>query len=308
MIIKVVAMCSGLLAAFVLVAQQPDLSKVEIQVVKAGGCVSMLAGAGGNIGASIGEDGILIVDSEFAELAPKIAAALKQIGDEPLRFLINTHWHGDHTGGNAPFAQMSAEIIAHDNVRKRLAAGATNRFGTFPPAAKDALPIITFDDRLSVFVNGEEVRAIHVANGHTDGDSVIVFTRSKVVHMGDDFFNGMFPFIDLDSGGSVSGLIAGIEQVMGEIPDDAKIIPGHGALATKDDLRKFLTMLKETSAAVAAALAQGKTLAQLQKDRVLAPWDAWGQGFIKTDAFTELLVHSLSKQAGGAQDQHGHGR
>ena len=285
---------------------QQDFSKVEIKVQKVSGTVYMLEGAGGNIGASVGEDGIVVVDDEFLPLADKIEAALKGITDKPVKFVLNTHWHGDHTGGNPHFGEK-APIIAQENVRKRLASGGTTRFGKTEPAPKVALPVITFEDNVSVHLNGEDIRAIHVANGHTDGDSIIFFRQSKVVHMGDDFFNGgMFPFIDLDSGGSVLGMIAGGEKVLAEAPDDVKIIPGHGPLGTKDDLRKFVTMLKETTAAVEAGIKKKKTLAQLKQEKVLAKWDSYGQGFIKTDVFIEILYDSLTKKPSGPQNSHGH--
>ncbi|HSM87983.1 MAG TPA: MBL fold metallo-hydrolase [Candidatus Limnocylindrales bacterium] len=286
--------------------QQPDYSKVQIKVQKVNGTVYMLQGMGGNIGASVGEDGIVVIDDEFLPLADKIEAALKGIADKPVKFVINTHWHGDHTGGNPHFGEK-APIIAQENVRKRLQTGGRNRFGTTPPAPKTALPVITFEDKVTVHVNGEDIRAIHFPHGHTDGDSVIFFPQSNVVHMGDDFFNGgMFPFIDLDSGGSVQGMIAGDEKVLAEVPDDVKIIPGHGPLGTKEDLRKFVQVLKETSAAVEAGIKQGKTLDQLKQEKVLARWDSWGQGFIKTDQFTELLYDSLTKQPTGPHNSHGH--
>jgi len=289
-----------------LYSQQTDFSKVEIKVQKVAGTVYMLEGLGGNIGASVGDDGIVIVDDEFLPLADKIEAALKGITDKPVKFVLNTHWHGDHTGGNPHFGEK-APIIAQDNVRKRLESGGKSRFGTTPPAPKAALPVITFDSDVSVHLNGEDIRAIHFPNGHTDGDSVIFFPKANVVHMGDDFFNGgMFPFIDLDSGGSVQGMIAGDEKVLSEVPDDVKIIPGHGPLGTKDDLRKFIAMLKETSAAVQAGIKQGKNLDQLKKEKVLAKWDAYGKGFINTDLFTEILYDSLTKQATGPKNSHGH--
>ena len=294
------------MAALQLTAQQPDYSKVQIKVQKVSGTVYMLEGMGGNIGASVGEDGIVVIDDEFLPLADKIEAALKGITDKPVKFVINTHWHGDHTGGNPHFGEK-APIIAQENVRKRLSTGGHGRFGTTPPAPKTALPVITFEDKVSVHLNGEDIRAIHFPNGHTDGDSVIFFPQSHVVHMGDDFFNGgMFPFIDLDSGGSVQGMIAGDEKVLAEVPDDVKIIPGHGPLGTKDDLRKFVQMLKETSAAVEAGIRQGKTLDQLKQQKVLAKWDSFGQSFIKTDMFTEILYDSLTKKPTGPQDSHGH--
>src|SRR5215813_7458734 len=294
-----------LLAVIPLTAQQ-DLSKVEIKVQKVAGTVYMLEGAGGNIGASVGDDGIVVVDDEFLPLAEKIEAALKGITDKPVKFVLNTHWHGDHTGGNPHFGEK-APIIAQENVRKRLAEGGKTRFGEVKPAPKKALPDITFDDKVSVHLNEEDVRAIHIPNGHTDVDSVIFFPQSNVVHICDDFFNGgMFPFIDLDSGGSVQGMIAGDEKVLAEVPDDVKIIPGHGPLATKDDLRKFIQMLKETSAAVQDGIKQGKTLDQLKKDKVLAKGDSYGQSSIKTDVFTEILYDSLTNQPSGPKDAHGH--
>jgi cyclase len=287
-------------------AQQADFSKVEIKVQKVSGTVYMLEGLGGNIGASVGEDGIVIVDDEFLPLADKIETALKAITDKPVKFVLNTHWHGDHTGGNPHFGEK-APIIAQENVRKRLAAGGQSRFGVVPPAPKAALPVITFDNDVSVHLNGEDIRAIHIPNGHTDGDAVIFFPKANVVHMGDDFFNGgMFPFIDLESGGSVQGMIAGDEKVLAEVPDDVKIIPGHGPLGSKDDLRKFIAMLRETSAAVQDGIKQGKTLDQLKKEKVLGKWDSFGQSFIKTDIFTEILYDSLTKQPSGPKDAHGH--
>jgi cyclase len=305
-ITAIVAIMILSLAAGRVQPQQTDFSKVEIKVQKVSGTVYMLEGLGGNIGASVGEDGIVIVDDEFLPLADKIEAALKGITDKPVKFVLNTHWHGDHTGGNPHFGEK-APIIAQDNVRKRLQEGGKTRFGNTPPAPKAALPVITFDNDVSVHLNGEDIRAIHIPNGHTDGDAVIFFPKANVVHMGDDFFNGgMFPFIDLDSGGSVQGMIAGDEKVLAEVPDDVKIIPGHGPLGTKDDLRKFIAMLKETSAAVQAEIKQGKTLDQLKKEKVLAKWDSYGKGFINNDLFTEILYDSLTKQATGPKNAHGH--
>ena len=287
-------------------AQGQDFSKVEMKVEKVAGTVYMLQGAGGNIGASVGDDGIVIVDDEFLPLAEKIEAALKGITDKPVKVVLNTHWHGDHTGSNQHFGEK-APIVAQENVRKRLASGGKGRFGETKPAEKAALPIITFENDVSVHLNGEDIHAIHFPHGHTDGDSVIFFKQSNVVHMGDDFFNGgMFPYIDLDSGGSVQGMIAGDEKVLAEIPDDVKIIPGHGPLATKDDLKKFITVLKETSAAVQAEMKKGKTLDQLKQEKVLAKWDSWGQSFIKTDVFIEILYDSLKNSPTGPKNAHGH--
>src|SRR5688572_29298555 len=213
-----------ILTAMVAKAQR-NFDDVQIKVERVAGNIYMLVGAGGNIGVSIGDDGILIVDDQYAPLAPKIKEALKGISDKPVKFVLNTHYHGDHTGGNEAFGE-TAPVIAHTNVRKRMAEGVPAR--NIAPSSKGALPVITFDDRLAIHINGEDIRAIHCPGGHTDGDSVIYFTQSKVVHMGDDYFNGRFPFIDLQSGGSVKGLIRNVEKVLSDIPADTKVIPGHG--------------------------------------------------------------------------------
>jgi cyclase len=273
---------------------QNDFSKVEIKVTKVAGNVYMLEGAGGNIGVSAGDDGIAIVDDQFAPLAPKIRAALKGIVDKPVQFVLNTHFHGDHTGGNEDFGEEGT-IIAQTNVRKRLASGSTLPGRETPPAAKSALPVITFDDKVSLHFNGEEIRAVHFPHGHTDGDAVIYFTQSNVVHMGDDFFNGMYPFIDQANGGSVRGVIANVEKVLSTLPDDVKVIPGHGKLSDKAGLRAFLDMLKGTSAAVQSAIAAGKTLDEIKASNVLEQWDSWGKGFMKTDRWIATLHAELSK-------------
>ena len=273
---------------------QQDFSKVEIKVTKVAGTVYMLEGSGGNVGVSVGEDGIVIVDDEYAALAPKIIQALNGITDKPIKFILNTHYHGDHTGGNEVFAR-SGTIIAHENVRKRLQSGTSAMGRQTPAAPKMALPVVTFNDRATIHVNGEDIRAIHYPHGHTDGDAVIEFTQSNVVHMGDDFFNGRFPFIDIENGGSVRGLIANVDAVIARIRDDARIIPGHGALGDKAALRAFADMLRGTSAAVDAAIKSGKTLDQMKQEKVLAAWDKWGLQSISTDRFIEILYNDLSR-------------
>jgi len=285
---------------------QQDFSKVEIKVTKVAGNVYMLEGSGGNIGVSVGEDGIVIVDDQFAPLAPKIKAALKGITDKPLKFVINTHFHGDHTGGNAQFG-TDATIIAHENVRKRLKDGGTVGGGAVPPAPKEALPVVTFNDRATVHLNGEDIRAIHFPNGHTDGDSVIFFPQSNVVHMGDDFVTYGFPFVDVQSGGSVSGMIAGVEKVLTMVPENVKIIPGHGPISTPADVRKFVDMLKDTRALVAKAAADGKTADQMKSDHILSKYEDLGKGFIKTDAWIELLLADVQKNPAGAPAYQAHG-
>jgi cyclase len=285
-----------LFAAQLLVVAQDDYSKVEIKATKVNGNVYMLEGAGGNIGVSVGSDGILIVDDQFAPLAEKIKTALKTLGDGKLKFILNTHWHGDHTGSNAILGR-EAQIIAHDNVRKRLSTEQRIEFFkmTVPASPAEALPVITFDSSLSVHFNGEEIKVIHFPHGHTDGDSVIFFTKSNVVHLGDDFFSGRFPFVDLDSGGSVQGLSKNIGEIIPKIPAGAKLIPGHGPISTLDDLKAFHRMLIETTDVVRKKIAAKKTLEQIKSEGLPAEWKPWGEGFVKTDQWIQLIYTSLSK-------------
>ncbi len=287
---------------------QEDFGKVQIKVAKVGGSVYMLEGAGGNIAASVGEDGIVVVDDQYAPLADKIQAALKGITDKPVRFVINTHYHEDHTGGNGYF-QKQAPIIAHDNVRKRLeSGGAAGNGGSVhfdaKPQPKEVLPIITFDHDVTVHLNGEDIRALYFPAGHTDGDSIIFFPKSNVVHMGDDFVTYGFPFIDVDSGGSINGMIDGVEKVIAQVPADVKIIPGHGPVSTVDDVRKYLEMLKGTRDVVAKALQQGQTLDQMKQAKLLDPWKKYSGDFISQDAFLETLYNSLTGQKNGKFIKH----
>lgn len=307
-LLTVKPLCAMLaLYGVVTVAQaQQDFSKVQIKATKVAGGVYMLEGSGGNIGVSVGEDGIVIVDDQFAPLAPKIKAALKEITDKPVRFVLNTHFHGDHTGGNAQFGD-EATIIAHENVRKRLQEGGTVLGNSVAPVPKEALPIVTFNDRATVHLNGEDIRAIHFPNGHTDGDSVIFFPKSNVVHMGDDFVTYGFPFVDVKNGGSVSGMIAGVEKVLTMVPSDVKVIPGHGPLSSPADVRKFVDMLKETRTLVAKAAADGKTSEQMKSDHLLAKYEDLGKGFIKTDAWIDLLLADIQKNPGAAPGYQAHG-
>ena len=289
-------------------AQNHDFSKVQIKVTKIAGTVYMLQGAGGNIGASIGDDGIVVVDDQYAPLADKIQAALKGVTDKPVRFIINTHYHEDHTGGNE-FFQKQAPIIAQDNVRKRLEEGGMAGNGGSiqrqqKAQPKDALPIITFDHDVTIHLNGEDIRALHIPAGHTDGDSVIYFPKSNVVHMGDDFVTYGFPFIDIDSGGSIDGMISGVESVIANLPGDVKIIPGHGNLSTLDDVRAYLQMLKDTRSVVHDALKMNMTLAQMKEKKILDPWKKYSGDFISEDAYLETVYNSLTGQKNGKFIRH----
>lgn len=271
---------------------QVDWEGVEIRATPVAGQVYMLEGQGGNIGVSAGPDGILIVDDQFAPLAPKIQAALSELAPAGARveFVLNTHYHGDHTGGNPEFGP-EAPIIAHANVRARLARPR----GDDPPMPEDGLPVITFGDSLSIHFNGEEIRAIHFPHGHTDGDAVIFFTGSNVVHMGDNLFAGRFPFVDLEAGGSVQGLATAIGRVLSEIPPDARVIPGHGPLSGVDALRRYEEMLETSMGIVRERIAAGRSLEETVAAGLPEEWDEWGSGFISTERWLETVYQSLSE-------------
>lgn len=288
-----VAVFAGLflLSATLVALQQQDFSKVEIKAIPVRGNVSMLEGSGGNVGVSAGEDGLLIVDSQYAPLSEKIKAALKTLNPGKTRFLLNTHHHGDHTGGNRNFG-AEVTIIAHRNVRQRLMTEQKRGERIIPPEPKAAWPVITVDQTLALHFNGEEIKVMHLPNGHTDGDCIVYFTGANVVHMGDDFFVGRFPFVDLNSGGSVDGLIKNIAQVIAQLPADVKIIPGHGAISTLEDLKIYHHMLTTTTELVRAKIKAGKNLNTIQSEGVPDEWKAWGSGFISTERWLETIYQA----------------
>jgi cyclase len=236
---------------------------------------------------SVGEDGILIVDDQFAPLADKIEAALKGLNPGKLKFVLNTHHHGDHTGGNTAFGAKDATIIAQSNVRDRLVKDTKLK--------KEAYPVITFDQSASVHFNGEEIKLIHYGAGHTDGDSVIYFTRANVVHMGDQFVNG-FPFVDFSSGGNVDGFVKTIATVLEKIPTDAKIIPGHGKLSTYDDLKNYHAVLIETVDLVRKQIADGKSLEEIKAAGLPEKYQNLGKGFISANRWIEAIHRSATKK------------
>jgi glyoxylase-like metal-dependent hydrolase (beta-lactamase superfamily II) len=278
--------------AFSAARQGRNFDQVEVKVIKVSGSVSMLEGAGGNIAVSAGDDGVLMVDSQFAELEPKIRAAIATLSKKPIRILVNTHLHGDHTGGNVKFG-VEAVIVAHENVRRRLAEG-----GRGGPPARESLPVVTFDDHVSIHFNGEEVKIYHVKSGHTDTDSIIHFTGSNVIHTGDDFLNGRLPFIDKRSGGRLQGFIDAAEKVLAVAKPDVKIIPGHGALATLDDVKRFAGLLKDARKAVADAVKENKTLDDVKKLPIWEGYKKYAWNFISTDAFVEAVFDDVKSQAG----------
>lgn len=294
-IIGMLALCSGQLLAHGDNSHSENRQDIEVRTTNVARNVYMLQGRGGNVGALIGPDGILIVDDDYKSMSAKLAAALKVLGSDKPRFVFNTHWHGDHSEGNEYFGKDST-IVAHVNVRKRLLDPPMIFGQKMAPYPAVALPIITYTERMSVHINGEEVQAVHYPNGHTDGDTVVFFKTSNVVHFGDDFFVGRFPFVDIDSGGSVQGLINNIADLIRQIPPDAKLIPGHGPLATLDDLKAFHRALVETSDLVQKEMKKGRSLDEIKKAGLPEQYKEWGSGFIKTDMWIEILHRSYSKK------------
>jgi len=279
-------------------AQDPDWNKVEVKVVPVAGGVSMLVGQGGNIGVTAGKDGIFLIDDQFEPLLPKIRAAVKTLGDGPIRFVVNTHFHGDHTGSNAKLGEAGAVILAQENVRKRLGMERIQpqTKERTPPKPPSAWPLVTYASGINLYLNGDELEVVHVARAHTDGDSIIRFRKANVVHMGDTFFNGNYPFIDVDAGGSIDGLVAAIDQVLAMTDDRTRLIPGHGALGTKADLRAYREVVFGIRDRVKTSIAQGKTLEQILAAKPSAQWDAtWGKGFIGPDVFVSTIHRSLTE-------------
>lgn len=274
------------------VQAQNDYSDVKIIVTHIGGNVYMLKGAGGNIGISLGDDGVLMIDDQFAPLAEKIRSVIDSLGGEKLKFLLNTHWHGDHVGGNEIFGH-EATIIAHDHVRIRLSTEQTSFGAIIPARPKQAWPVITFSSSLSIHFNGEEIKVRHYPGGHTDGDAVIFFPKSRVVHLGDLFFNGMFPYVDLDHGGNALQLLANVTDIVESIDTTAKIIPGHGPSGDFDDLHEYQRMLTETISYVKNELDSGKSIEQIQKLGLSEEWSDWNWSFISTEKWIATIAQSL---------------
>lgn len=275
---------------------QRDLSEVEIKVTPVAENIYMLQGAGGNIGVSVGKDGIFLVDTQFSVLSNKIRKALTKISDSKIKYIVNTHWHSDHTDGNVSFGQ-EAVIISHINVRKRLSTEQKILNRIVKPLPEKGLPVITFYTSLSLYFNGEEIRMVHFANSHTDGDCVVFFTKSNVLHMGDLFFAGKFPFVDLAHGGNVENLTSTIESILQRLPATVKIIPGHGPLSTREDLKAYHHMLLQTTDIVRQRIKEGKTLEEIKAGGLPSVWQSWGSGFINTERWLEIIYYSLTKKS-----------
>jgi cyclase len=294
-------MKAGFAAVLVLVAspvlaQQQDFSGVEIKAEKIADGIYMLTGRGGNIGLSVGKSGTCLIDDQYAPLTDKVLAAIRAITPEPIRFVVNTHWHGDHTGGNENMGKTGALLVAHENVRLRMS---TEQFSaTFdrktPPSPEGALPVVTFTDAVTFHWNGDEIRVYHVRPAHTDGDAVVHFVKANVVHAGDVFFNGGYPFVDVSSGGRIDGVIAAAERVLAGIDERTRIIPGHGPVGTKADLQAYHDVLKTLRDRIAKLKVEGKSRDEVIAAKPTADHDAkWGTGFMKGDVFTGLAYDSL---------------
>jgi cyclase len=291
---KIRYLALALLASTTPLCAQQDFSKVEVKAEQLAPGVAVLFGAGGNIGVSYGEDGTILIDDQYAPMTPKIEAAVTALGAAPVKFLINTHWHGDHSGGNENFGKAGAIIMAHDNVRVRMANDQNSAFGLVKASPRAALPVVTYAEGLKLHLNGEEVRVIAVAPAHTDGDSFIHWTKSNVIHMGDLFMLQVsFPFVDRNSGGDVRGFVAAADKVLALADDKTKIIPGHGAIATKADLQNHRNMIAAVIAKVEAGIKAGQTLDQIKATN---PTDGFGvspKGFISADRFVETVYNQL---------------
>ena len=286
-----------ILSASPLVAQGMD--DVQIQTTDLGNGVYLLVGQGGNIGLSVGEDGVFVIDDQFAPLTEKILAAISAVSDEPVRFVFNTHWHGDHTGGNENMGATGALIVAHENVRERMSTEQVlERIGrpvsTTPASPDGALPVVTFTEDVSFHINGDELHAFHVSNAHTDGDAIGHFVRANVVHMGDTIFRDRFPCIDTASGGSIDGVIGAAGQALAVMDAETQVIPGHGGLSGREDLRAYRDALRTMRNAVATLMERGMSLDQIQAARpIRTQAAAWGQDLAAEQSFVATIHYGL---------------
>jgi len=296
--LRATALCTAAALATGVAQAQSRFDKVEIRTEQLSPSTYVLFGAGGNIGLSVGADSVFVIDDQYAPLSEKIAAAIKKITDKPVQFVLNTHWHSDHTGGNENFAKGGALIMAHDNVKKRLS---TEQFIEFlrakeAPLPKIAQPVVTFSTDVTFHINGDEVYAFHMPKAHTDGDAIIHFRKSNVIHMGDIFFNGFYPFIDTSSGGSPEGVVAAADRVLAMADDATRIIPGHGPVSNKAELKIYRDMVATVSARVKKLAQEGKKLDEIIAAKPSAEYDErWGKGFIPTGRFIEMLMSAWAK-------------
>jgi len=259
--------------------------------------VTMIKGRGGNIAVSSGEDGVFIIDDQLKPLTDQLLASISKVSEQPIRFVINTHYHGDHVGGNETLGGAGSVIIAHDNIRQRMTSDQfSNFFNENTPAwPEDSLPVVTFNDQVTLHLNGEAVTVTHVPRGHTDGDSIVHFPDSNVLHMGDIFFNGLYPYIDLDGGGTIQGMIAAVELGIGMADDETQIIPGHGPVGDLNSMREYHAFLTKARDNVQALIEQGMSLEQAIEAKPTAEWDEiLGKVWITPEQLVIFIYNSLT--------------
>lgn len=272
-----------------------DFSKAQIKTQKLNESTYLLMGEGGNIGLSVGEDAVFVIDDQYAPMAPKIKAAIRAITNKPVKFVFNTHYHGDHTGGNEAMGKMDAVIVAHDNVRTRMSKDQMIELigMNFKAQPKVALPVVTFAQEMTFHLNGDDIHVFHAPHGHTDGDAIVHFQKGNLVHMGDLFFNGLYPFIDTTAGGTADGVVAAVDKVLAMTDNNTRFIPGHGPVASKADLSAYRTMLDTVNGRVRQMVKDGKSLAEVIAAKPSADFDAvWGKGFLPPAKFVEELYVS----------------
>jgi cyclase len=279
-----------------LLSAQQNWDTITVKAIPLRGGVYMLTGSGGNIGLSVGADAAFLVDDQFAPLTPKIIAAVRSVTTQPIRFVVNTHWHGDHTGGNENLGKAGALLVAHDNVRKRMSVEQFNaQFNRrTPPSPASALPVVTFNDSVTFHINGDDLVGFHIPPAHTDGDVVVHFTKADVVHMGDTYFATGYPYVDVSSGGNVNGIVGVADRVLATCGAQTIVIPGHGPVSNCDGLRAYRNMVAAVRDRVRAEMQKGRTLDQLKAAGLTAEFDdRWGKGFINPPTFVELVYRSL---------------
>jgi glyoxylase-like metal-dependent hydrolase (beta-lactamase superfamily II) len=284
----------GLLLASQIGLADDDFSKEVVKSTPLTSSIHILEGAGGNITALIGSDGVFLVDDDFAQMADKLLVKLKELKGTSPRFIVNTHFHYDHTGGNEVFGP-TATIIAATAVRDRLMKEQTLWKKQHPPVPPQALPTLTFERTLTVDMNGEEIRILHLPHGHTDGDTVVFFTQGKVASLGDLYFSGMYPIFHLEHDGSLDGYIKNIETVLKQLPEDCKIVSGHGPLSTKADLAKYHQMIVSSFATVRKGTKAGRTLEQIQKAGLDPQWEPFSHGYVTTDRWIAMIYAAIRK-------------